>query len=338
MNSKKSAWKTLTEKSSGDQVYVRDVRFPKDYDMSIDGITQSLLMSFMKCRREFLLKLNRWSLTKKRTTYANGSITHDMLDKVYTFYKKFGRLPKKNIIRRWCEMYDKDPKNAEWLPRDKQHLAPVYKAVAFIVVTEYIRYYRKSDFKPGRITGAEIEFNVLWKGFRLRGKRDLRFKEGDANWIMETKTMARIEPDVIANKLTFDFQSLFYVHCEEIESGLNVRGVLYNVVRNPGQKMKVNESIDQYCSRIRSEIRKDPKHFFLRFRQPYTRRDKQDFRLELLHKLKECRDLLAGKLYPYKNEKNCIARFSCTYLPACSCGRLIGYGKYKRLFSELEEQ
>lgn len=335
---KKSAWKTLQEKSSGDSVRVRDVRFPKSYDMLKDGITQSLMMSFMKCRREFLLKLNRWSLTRKRTTYANGSITHDILDKVYTFYKKYQALPKKSLIKRWCQRYDSLPENADWLPKDKKDLAPLYKMVAFIVVTEYIRYYRKSDFKPGRITGAEIEFNVVWKGFRLRGKRDLRFVEKDTNWIMETKTMARIEPDVIENKLTFDFQSLFYVHCEEIESKLNVRGVLYNVVRNPGQKVKQGETVEQYGLRLRSEIRQNPKHFFHRFRQPYTAKDKAEFRLELLHKLKECRDLLNGKLYPYKNEKNCISRFSCTYLPACSCGKLIGYGQYKRLFSELEEQ
>lgn len=335
---KESAWKKFIEKSSGDDVYVSTVKFPKWYDMKRDGITQSLLMSFMKCRKDFLLKLNRWSLTERRTTYANGSITHDMLDKVYTFYKKYQRLPSKKIVKRWCDRYPLDPKNKDWLPANKLELAPVYQAVAFIVVTEYMRYYRKIDFIPGRITGAEIEFNVIWKGFRLRGKRDLRFVENNDNWIMETKTMARIAPDTIAQKLTFDFQSLFYVHCEELESQQNVSGILYNIVRNPGQKRKQGEDIPAYALRIRSEIRRDPKHFFLRFRQPYSKKEKTVFRIELLHKLQDCFKLLSGKLYPYKNEKNCVGSFSCVYLKACACGRLIGYGQYKRLFSELEEQ
>lgn len=336
---KKSGWQAFKKKSSGDAVKVKSVVFPEDYDPKVDGITQSMLMAFMKCRREFVLKLNRWSLTEKRTVFANGTITHEVLDRVYTFYKNEGKLPSKAKIKKWCDNFDKEEDHKDWLPEDKQELAELYKLVAYVICTEYVRHYRKIDFVPGRITGAEIEFDVEWKGYRLRGKRDLRFQlRPGEDWIMETKTMARIEPDAIRDKLTFDFQNLYYVTAEEIENNTTVHGVLYNVVRNPGQKTKAGESIQQYANRLRREIRKNPSHYFLRFPQPYTEQDKKQFRKELIHKLHEVSMLKEGKLYPWKNEKNCIARFKCPFLKACSCGKLIGYGQYKRLFSELEEQ
>jgi len=333
----KSSWKRFKKESAGDAISIKDVKFPPEYSLQKHGITQSLLMSFMKCRREFLLKVNCWSLTAKRTTFANGSITHDILDKVYSYYMKNKKIPSTKIVKDWCNSYDKD--HPDWLPEDKQDLAPLYKIIAFTICTEYIRFYRKKDFIPNRITGAEVEFCVVWKGFKLRGKRDLRFQmQPGVNWQMETKTMARIEPDAIREMLTFNFQNLFYVHCEEVEFGEPVHGVLYNVIRNPGTKLHAGESIIQYANRLRREIRKNQSYYFLRFQQPYTDEDKKQFRKELLYKLREVDALLKHRLYPWKNEKNCVSRFKCSYLPACSCGKLIGYGQYKRLMSELEEQ
>jgi len=315
-------------------VAIRDVKLPK-YDIKVDGITQGLIMCYLKCRREFLLRINEWGTEENKMAFANGSITHDTLDKVYTFYQWHGKLPTYTKIKKWIDEYDK--KNPSWLGPSHKEDASKIKALAYVIVTEYIRFYRK-DFEEHEIIGAEDIFDLEWKGYRLRGKKDLRFRIQGKVWIMETKTAGRIDENDLADKISFDFQSLFYTTCEEVEFGHEVAGVIYNVIRNPGHKLGAGETLYQFQNRLRREIRKDPKHFYKRWSIPYTKLDKMEFRQELLWKLQEIDDFLHGKIRVYKNEKNCVTRFRCVFLRACASGKLVGYSRTHPLFTELQTE
>lgn len=315
-------------------VSIKDIVYPKKYNVKRDGITQGLIMCFLKCRREFLLRINGWGTEENKKSFANGSITHDTLDKVYTFYKKYKKLPGIALIKKWINTYNKS--NKSWLGPAHKEDAILIKALAFVIVTEYIRYYKK-DFEEHEIIGAEDIFDIYWNGFRLRGKKDLRFKIHEKIWIMETKTSARIDESELAEKITFDFQSLFYTICEELEFGHEVAGVIYNVIRNPGHKLGSSETIFQFQNRLRKEIRKNPTHFFKRWSIPFTKSDKDEFKKELIWKLEEIYAFQKGILKTYKNEKNCVARFRCIFLKACASGQLIGYTNTHKLFKELEE-
>lgn len=315
-------------------VKIRDIRLP-DFDIRRDGITQGLVMCYLKCRREFLLRINEWGTEENKMSFANGSITHDTLDKIYTYFQLHGKLPKLSKIKLWINRYDKE--NPDWLGRQHKEDMKQIKALAYVIVTEYIRFYRK-DFEEHEIIGAENIFDVKWKGFRLRGKKDLRFRIDKKVWIMETKTSARIEEQTLADKIAFDFQSSFYTMAEELEYGHEVAGVLYNVVRNPGHKPGAGESLFQFQNRLRREIRKRPKHFYKRWAIPFTRADKMAFKQELLWKLQEIDDLLHGKIHIYKNEKNCVTRFRCVFLRACASGKLVGYARTHPLFTELQTE
>lgn len=314
-------------------VRIKDVKLP-DFDVRRDGITQGLIMCYLKCRREFLLRINEWGIEDNKMSFANGSITHDTLDKIYTYFQLHGRLPKYTKIRGWINRYDKD--NPNWLNKSQAKDATRIKEVAYVIVTEYVRFYKK-DFEEWEILGAENIFDFNWKGFRLRGKKDLRFKmhNSDTVKIMETKTSARIDEDTLANKISFDFQSSFYTFAEEQEYGHKVSEVVYNVVRNPGHKPGVGETMFQFTNRLRRSIRKDPKHFYKRWRIPFSKVEKMEFKQELLWKLNEIDDVLHGKLKIYKNEKNCVTRFACSFLRACASGKLVGYTQTHKLFTEL---
>jgi len=337
----RSNWNKLN-RSKTKIMRIEDLTFPR-FNIKFtyktpdpEGITQSLIQSFLKCRRSFLYQMNKWASEGKRTNFANGSITHDTLDKVYTFYKKRGKLPSEKLIKKWLSKYDKE--NPNWLPTGNTD-AERYKAVCFVMVTEYVKYH-KADFKRGRIAGIEQVFDIKWRGYRFRGKKDLTFNIKQRRWIMETKTSGRIQEDILMLKLAFDFQNLFYVNAEEVEHKVKVAGVLYNIIRNPGLKF-TDASLTKYCERLRKDVKKRPEHYFKRFEIPYTNIDKKNFKEEL-HEI--CKDI-EGLLYcpvkqtlckAYKNTRSCTGMFPCSFIKACASGELDGYIQVKSLFKELE--
>lgn len=334
----KSRWKRAIEDAT-EPVKIKDIDVPKFNIMyslrckDPDGITQSLITSYLKCRREFLFKLNRWTNAKKAKSYAFGSIAHETLDKVYTYYMEHKKLPGLTLIKEWVNTYDKGRPN--WLPLSKAEEIERYKGVCYVLITEYIRYYR-DDFKPGRLLGAEDLFDNRWHNYRLRGKKDLRFLIAQKIWIMETKTSSRIEEETLMDRLSFDFQNLFYVHNEEVSEKRNVEGVLYNILRNPGLKVG-GLSLLQYCNKVRKDIRKRPGHYFKRYEIPYTPADKSEFKKELVVILSEIHQfLMDGKIRAYKNPRSCVGKFPCSFLKACSTGLMMGYKQNEKLFKELE--
>jgi hypothetical protein len=317
-----------------ENVRIKDVKLPS-FSLHRQGITQSMVMCYLKCRREFLLRINEWGIESNKMSFANGSITHDTLDKVYTYYQKNKKLPKYQTIRKWIQEYDSVNKN--WLGPAHKKEVPLIKALTYVIVTEYVRFYKK-DFEKHIVLGAEDIFDIIWKGFRLRGKKDLRLKIQDKVWILETKTSARIDEKDLVDKISFDFQSLFYTHAEEVEYKHEVAGVIYNVIRNPGHKLTGGETIFQFENRLRRAIRKDPNHFYKRWSIPYSRIEKMEFKQELLWKLQEIEMFLQGKVKVYRNEKNCVTRFRCSFLRACASGKLVGYTKTHPLFTELQTE
>jgi len=312
---------------------ISDIRFPR-YSLEKDGITQSYIMSFLKCRREFMFILNRWTPIERRTTFLNGSITHDVLDKIYTYFVKHNETPKSLLIKKWIEEYQIEDIKKMRIKSPTEEINLI-KSVVYVITTEYLRFYRE-DFKKDKVIASEEVFDFIWNGYRLRGKKDLKMRINSKKWNLETKTMARIEEDTLTEKISFDFQNLFYILAEEYEYKEPVVGTIYNVIRNPGHKPGTGETIFQFSNRLRKEIRKNPNHFFKRWEIPYSPQDKKEFNTELKYKLDEIDALLKGKLKIYKNEKNCVTRFRCSFLKACSCGKMVGYEQHEKLFKELE--
>jgi len=328
-------WKRMVVDSTN-PLLVADLGVPQ-YDIKKEGITQSLMSVYMKCPREFLFKVNKLHSEGKRIAFAFGSITHETLDKIYNYYMKHGKLPGLLLIKKW--VYDYPEQNKKWLPSDSSiELKERYMSVCYVVVTEYIRYFKNRDFVPGRLVGAEDVFDIKYKGFRLRGKKDLRFNINGGQWIMETKTASRVIESDYMDSLGMNFQNLFYVIAEEIESGKKCEGVLYNIVRNPGLKFTEN-SLEEYCNRIRRDIRSRPDFYFLRYEVPYTSYDKNLFKQDLDEILPSIYIKLkteSPKIF-YHNRRMCLGKFKCSFLPACTSGKLIGYSQGDSLFPELEE-
>jgi len=314
---------------------IEKIGFPSDYRLGTTGITQSIFETFLRCRQCFLFTLNRYEPVGAKNITAFGSLVHDILDKIYSFtIQEKGRIPTEDMIKMYVQ--DFRINSREDFKNIKEADVEVLVGIAFVILCEYVIYY-KEDFKVKKWEAVEQVSESMFFGSKLRRKVDGKYRIAGKKWLMETKTMSRIELESLLLKLTFDFQNLFYVTCEEInEPNDPVEGVLYNIIRNPGSKPHKDETLQDFLQRLRGEIAKNRKYYFMRYEIPYTQKDKDTYRRELSYQLEEAALVLCGIMPVYKNPFACVGRFTCDFLPACSSGKLTGYEQKKTLFPELE--
>lgn len=302
------------------------ITLPKNYDMQRDGITQSMISNFF-CRQHFVYAVNRWyDSSREISSFGFGSLVHDMLERIYK--NGCGEPIMNDVIDTWIDVYDFGVKESAQ--------TELIRAKAYVLLTEYIKHY-KEDFTQKKFTNIENTFEVMFRGYKLRGKIDGRYKIKSSNWIMENKTKGKIDEQELLLMLSFDFQNLFYITADEIRTRETIKGVLYNIIRNPQSKLLKKERLHTYQERLRKEVQKNPEHYFLRFEIAYTEEDKRYFKYELANLLWEIDQFLKDKLPTYKNRLLCHGAWRCEFLNACGNGTMAGYSKKKRLFEELEK-
>ena len=308
---------------------------PKLFTME-DGITQSLIHCYLACRRQMRLVLQGWRLPITKAAMTYGSIFHDLLEHYYVAIIN-GKLDKDSKFSLFARRH-----TAAWVKKQGKNLrhggdlkmALEQSAKVCAVFPSYCNFH-KEDFD--RIEWRELEgvFDLVWHGFRIRGRWDGLFKMGKRLWLLETKTKSRIDIESIKEAVSFDFQSLFYITALAEKMGEDIEGVYYNVIRNPQLKQGKTESMKAFIARIAADAKKREAFYFMRFEATFLRSVRKEFETELLTILGEIRDWMDGKLPTYKNRGSCIRRFTCEYMSACSSGTMAGYRPKGQLFTEL---
>lgn len=305
------------------------------YSLQEDGLSQGLIQSYCGCPRRFLYRVNRWRKKKINPGTLFGTIVHDVSDNIYSTGKS-----SENHIDQWID---------EVLIKENQvnQFGEVQAAKAFAVLMEYCSYYdsdkRENKYgKPEEVFDLESGVHGIFA--KRRGKIDGQFypNNTDSLWLLEKKTMARINEDDLMVYLNFDFQSLFYTVAKEDLSGEEVKGILYDVIRNPGTKPKNGEDLLDYIDRIREDINSRPEHYFLRLEVPFSKKDKDYFVNEVQRKVKDiffkikaCEKDKPYKVF-YRNQSACRSGFACDFLEACSTGNLKNYERLDTIFPELD--
>jgi hypothetical protein len=204
-----------------------------------------------------------------------------------------------------------------------------------VVLNCYLTY-NLLDFQNWQIGACEELFDFIYKGYRLRGKIDMRFTLDSTPWLMETKTKSRI-PAGLVESLAFNTQNMFYMLAQDTTK-FNTSHVLYNIIRNPGLKQSKNETEEDLLRRLKKAIEKDYKHYFIRHELIYTANEKRIFRSELIRKLKDIEACSNNTQLCYRNEVNCLNPYPCNFLRACSTNSMEGYIQREKLFTELEDE
>lgn len=317
-----------------------------------EGITQSLLSSFVDCRVRTKLHLDGWRLARTKESLYYGSLFHHLLEHLGKGVRS-GETDADAYAcdSKWCGTGIAGFRATQDAGADASSLQLTENCIAQAIGVwdGYLSRY-PDDFAADRWLELEGTFDATWNGYRLRGKRDGMLRDSKGNlWLFETKTKSQISEDTVSNTLAFDFQSLFYLTANQAEleargEKAKLVGVVYNVVRKPQHKQKAGESLQDYSARIAADVEKRPDHWFFRYEARYGGRALAEFQRQLAEKLfafdswlkPSSRTASGAAIATYRNEAACIKRWHCPYISFCA-GSQEDYEKTGRLFVELED-
>jgi len=292
-----------------------------------DGITQSLLSSFLQCKARTAFILNGWESTAPRIALERGTLVHRILQDVHEAARE--NRPLDGIIEGRVDEALKATRERSWGPE-------VYEAfreecIKFRgVLRAYLREYADDDEK----TWTEVEpvFDVEWNGFRLRGRIDgvYRDKRG-AEWLLESKTFSRDEAG-FDDSLMMDQQCLFYLTAHP------AKGVCYDRIRSPQLRQKKGEDVAGFLARVEKDAYERGDFYFQRYEVRYPKAVVDEFQADLEEDLDEFEAWARGDMHPKKNRTACRGRYPCPFQAACATGSMAGYAQTRKLFRELEEE
>lgn len=299
---------------------------------AVDGVSASLLSAFGECRVACRLGIEGWRAALPKRALQLGSLMHEAIEgwtadgcpkglTAATLVSAMGTA--------WRVKALKAGDDAKAVETDLFTVSALMEG--------YAKRWGAEDRKR-KWLGVEKAFDVLWEGWRLRGKRDGVYRAADGSlWVKEIKTRSHLAESMTL-ALTFDLQSMLYVLATEAEMGERVSGVLYDVVRKPQLRVSKGESVEMYRDRVLEDVRKRPDHYFMRWPIAYGRAQLKRFCAQLHVKLNVMqRWVEQGMVETYRSEGNCISKWDCAYLRACATGTMLGYAQTYRLFQETEE-
>jgi hypothetical protein len=306
------------------------IGIPAGYSIKEVGTSQTLLLAWSTCRKRWVYMLNKLRNPIKEESTNFGSMTHDVLDKLYTA----GSKATSEMILPTIEKYVSDNKDKLALV-DQQKLERDI-AMCQTVTEVYFDNY-KDDFFSKKFTEVEKEISVTIAGFKIHCKIDGRFfDKNKKRWQMEHKTKSRISEESMMKKLSFDTQNLFYILASEEYYKEKVFGVLYNIIRTPQLKVRKDDTLKMFCDRLRDDVNERKDFYFMRYEIPYTEDDKRRALDRFCKVMTEMQNCCEGKQTIFENTSACDSPFACEFLDACTTDTFAGYTTRDKVFTELD--
>lgn len=270
----------------------------------VDGITQSMLGSFLVCRERFRLSVIEGLSTLDGFNYAieYGQMWH-------TCQEGLASSPGMEDWKARVELYARSLCRKYPLQQEQiEHWHSVCK-VQFSVYVQHQAKMRERKQRVSLLTekvfrvpyelpsGRTILLRGKWDGVDLVGRG-----RGAGVYLEEHKTKGEINEEHIERQLMFDLQTMFYLVAlgtyfdqPDIKVGRRVKGISYNVVRRPlsGGKGSIRqhkptksnpagESLGAFYKRLGGVIDDDPGYFFMRWIVEVTDQDIKTFREQFL--------------------------------------------------------
>ena len=222
----------------------------------VDGVTQSILKEFLICRERCRLKLKEGlkSCEDFSVKLCYGTLFHSILEGQEPFEMTFNQLAKKH------------PEHIESLMFWRK------------LVVEQSKAYQNYWSCNLHILEKELVFDVMFKGYRLRGKIDAIILQDGEVWLLERKSTSQVDDSELISRVGYDLQTGFYLSALVLSKVYpKIAGVYYDVIRRPlsggryGYRQKQGENSEEYVSRVCETFRSDPTFYFNRFAKVITR-------------------------------------------------------------------
>lgn len=291
---KTSGQKKAIRRSISSQKRAKAKRVKKKYDNPLvpwnleAGTTFSMLNLFQECREQaFQSYVNGYSGRKLKDGLEFGSIWHLCQEHYYNDTNQSAS----TVAAKCCHAYEKF--RSKTIFKNEHENFQLLLAMAEMLFPLCVKYWHDDDqeidwvepeqkFKtPYTFTDLDGKPRTIF----LRGMRDGVFREGGVLGVFETKTKSVVSEASIRDQLKSDLQTLIYVTTAMIELGEMPEKVMYNVIRRPGQRRKQGETISTYINRVKAEVIKKPKYYFMRWNVDLTKSDIANFRRHTLDPL-----------------------------------------------------
>lgn len=316
------------------------------------GITQSGLENFLACREQFALGyIEGWTSRAFSTPLEFGSLFHFMLEKI-------GTAPPEDIAREVCKSYHDARKKTLKGDHGDLQLALTNAETLFPL---YVAYYQERDSKLQWLQREHVFKIDHWftipnrdpqfqQKITLTGMRDGEYRNifGGLG-LFETKTKSNIDDIAIQDGLRADLQTMLYLLSLRREYREEPSEILYNVVRRPQLRLKVNETLVEYGKRLREDISSRPDWYFRSYEVTVSPGDIDCFVETTLDPVLRCLlqwwDSISanplsrwGSPYHYRNLSALMTRYGkCQLYNLMILGRKSEYYQRSSPFPELKE-
>lgn len=312
---------------------------PERWNLKKHGVSSSFIASWLQCKEKAKLAYidgyERMTGNKKAMRF--GDFFHKCLE---IHNGKNAKDTVKKVLKQW-------QKGSEgFRAGDQLHQAyeeAAGKAEALLVA--YQDFWKKDDSKRKWIA-REQYFRQSYCGVDLCGLRDGVFLDKSKGiWLLETKTAARIDIKMKTELLAMDIQTMMYLISLALQFPAKkhlIRGVVYNVVRKPQLKQRLNptktkpvpEELHEYLKRCTDDINDRPEFYFNRIENACGIEQALQWGQEVLKPvLEEVKQWAEGKSAHYKNPISCQDKYGlCDFFAVCARNETKGLRVKKRPF------
>ena len=307
------------------------------YNHKIHGVSQSILTTYMACRKKSELKLAGWRPVRMGKAMVFGILAHDVIGEAFSELSEPPSLAwvQKKLREAMAKVAAENGRMSAESLEEMNHSAAVLAGILPLYFQNYA-----SEFDKANWLMVESNFNVNIPGvpFPMVGRYDRVRRVNGKPWLYETKTKSRIEDDYLTEMLHFDIQDGVYLQAILAELKEMPCGVVYDVLRNPGLKQKVAEGDDAFLARIIDDVKARPEFYFIRYEVAIDKAEMSSFATELSRIAQDFDWWRAGKLPTFKNTMACKTSWGmCEMMPICAREDYSNFHQRVEMFPELKE-
>jgi hypothetical protein len=315
------------------------------WNIERDGLTQSMISTFLTCKEKFRLSyIEGWRPAKVSTAPMEfGNCIHEILDMIYSASKEYepGYFAEEiyTAVKNSCKEYEEE--KYERLSHDGNDWDTLSEnvGIAEVLLPQYFNYW-KEDWEHVEWLDLEEVFDVPLvidgRTIRIRGKFDGVQRIKGKLWLFETKTKGRIEEDSIMDKLSIDLQVNLYFWAIWKKYGEFPAGVVYNIIRRPQLRQGKTEKLTEFIGRIKADIFDRPDFYFMRNHGSIDKSELLEWeQKEFIPIVREMLRWTDGDGH-FKNVSACTSGFfACPFLRICGQNDTGTFMRRKALFEEL---
>lgn len=297
-----------------------------------DGITQSFINKFLTCKYQCYLEYCEGWQSKKLPMWFNfGHHVHYILENVYTDFKAPTVGDIHDLLRRYQGINFPDPDNEQL--RENQL---IFESVSRLIQTYFFHYNK--EFKNNWLHTEKV-FKIPFEDTYLTGRFDGIFEDESGElWLIDHKCLSIVDEDSLIASLPFDLQVNLYLYAATESFGRFPSGLIYNIIRRPGDRMKDNESPTKFADRIMLKVLGKLDYYFIRIplrRDPLELKDWIQNQLRPI--ISEIREWYNNGCFPrYVTPQALVGKYGrCSTFGLITSGSTYGLRKREVTFPEL---